>query len=63
MGSDGAEGLAALRRGGALCYAQDEASAAVFGMPRAAIEAGAAELVLAPAAIGEDLGRRALERD
>jgi two-component system chemotaxis response regulator CheB len=63
MGSDGAEGLAALRRGGALCYAQDEASAAVFGMPRAAIEAGAAELVLAPAAIGEDLGRRAREND
>ncbi len=63
MGSDGAEGLAALRRGGALCYAQDEASAAVFGMPRAAIEAGAAEIVLAPAAIGEDLGRRVRERD
>lgn len=63
MGSDGAEGLAALRRSGALCYAQDEASAAVFGMPRAAIEAGAAELVLTPAAIGEDLGRRAREND
>lgn len=62
MGSDGAQGLLALRRVGALCYAQDEGSAAVFGMPRAAIEAGAAELVLTPAAIGADLGRRARER-
>lgn len=61
MGTDGAEGLRALRRAGALCCAQDEASSAVFGMPRAAIELGAAELVLPPAAIGRELARRLRE--
>jgi len=58
MGSDGAEGLAALRRAGALCFAQDEASSAVFGMPRAALELGAAEAALTPRGIGEELARR-----
>lgn len=61
MGTDGAEGLRELRRAGALCFAQDEASSAVFGMPRAAIELGAAELVLAPSAIGGEIARRLRE--
>ncbi len=61
-GPDGAEGLLALRRAGALCLAQDEASSAVFGMPRAALELGAAELVLPPRAIGRELASR-LEGD
>jgi two-component system chemotaxis response regulator CheB len=46
MGRDGADGLSALKRAGALTFAQDEASSAVFGMPRAAIEAGAVDRVL-----------------
>lgn len=41
MGSDGAAGIRALRKVGALTIAQDEQSSAVFGMPRAAAEAGA----------------------
>ncbi|MEO8198184.1 MAG: chemotaxis protein CheB [Thermoanaerobaculia bacterium] len=61
MGIDGAQALSQLRRAGALCCAQDEASSAVFGMPRAAIELGAAELVLAPAAIGREIARRLRE--
>lgn len=52
MGSDGAEGLLAMRRAGAETVAQDEASCVVFGMPREAIRLGAAEQVLGLEAIG-----------
>ncbi len=50
MGRDGAEGLLALRRAGALTFAQDEASSVVFGMPRAALEIKAAD---GPTPLGE----------
>lgn len=46
MGQDGAQGLMALASIGARTIAQDEASCVVFGMPRAAIELGAAGSVL-----------------
>jgi len=47
MGADGADAMLGLRRTGAHTIAQDEASCIVFGMPRQAIEIGAAEEVLA----------------
>lgn len=49
MGTDGADGLGQLRTAGAMTMAQDQASSAVFGMPRAAIERGAAGEVISAA--------------
>lgn len=55
MGSDGAAGLGALRRAGALTIAQDRATSIVWGMPRVAAESGAAKLVLPLDRIGPAL--------
>jgi len=46
MGADGAHGLLEMRQAGAQTIAQDEESCVVFGMPREAIELGAAEKIL-----------------
>jgi two-component system, chemotaxis family, protein-glutamate methylesterase/glutaminase len=46
MGEDGAGGLLAMHQQGATTLAQDEASSAVFGMPRAAYRLGAVTTLL-----------------
>ena len=46
MGRDGAAGLLALRDAGGYTLVQVQASSAVFGMARAAIEAGAVDRIL-----------------
>ena len=46
MGSDGLGGCSAVRQAGGTVLAQDEATSAVWGMPRAVVEAGLAQQVL-----------------
>jgi two-component system chemotaxis response regulator CheB len=45
MGADGADGMVALRRSGALTIAEAEESCVVFGMPKEAIARGGASHV------------------
>lgn len=58
MGRDGALGAAVLAAKGGTLIAQDRASSAVWGMPRAVAEAGLADAVLPPALIAAELGVR-----
>jgi two-component system chemotaxis response regulator CheB len=46
MGSDGTLGLRLLKRHGCFVIAQDEASSVVYGMPKAAAEAGVVDSIL-----------------
>lgn len=57
MGADGANGLKLLRDIGAATIAQDEATSTVYGMPRAAVELGAAQTVLPVHDIAEHLSK------
>jgi len=52
MGADGAQGLLEIRRAGGLTVAQDEATSAVYGMPREAARLGAAQHILPLPEIG-----------
>jgi two-component system chemotaxis response regulator CheB len=55
MGRDGGQGLLAIAQAGGLTLAQDEASSVIFGMPKHAIELGAAQYVLPPTEIAAAL--------
>jgi two-component system chemotaxis response regulator CheB len=46
MGEDGAEGLLAMRRAGAVTITEDESTAVVYGMPATAVKLGASGLAL-----------------
>jgi two-component system chemotaxis response regulator CheB len=48
MGRDGALGMQAIHEAGGYTIAQNEASAPIYGMPRAAVELGVVDDVLAP---------------
>lgn len=53
MGRDGSAGLLAMRKAGAKTIGQDEVTSVVYGMPKAAFEAGAVEQQLPLGAIGQ----------
>ena len=55
MGEDGADGLSLIRTRGGVTIAESEESCAVYGMPRAAVERGAATHVLPLPAIAAAL--------
>jgi two-component system chemotaxis response regulator CheB len=58
MGRDGADGATALRSAGGWVVVQDEKTSVVFGMPKAVIDAGAADDVKPIGSIGEALRKR-----
>jgi two-component system chemotaxis response regulator CheB len=55
MGKDGAEGLLEMKKSGAVTMVQSEASSVIYGMPKAAIEIGAAMQQHSPVGIAEVL--------
>uniref|UniRef100_A0A9E8CN09 Protein-glutamate methylesterase/protein-glutamine glutaminase n=1 Tax=Bosea sp. NBC_00436 TaxID=2969620 RepID=A0A9E8CN09_9HYPH len=55
MGDDGARGLLEMRKAGARTLAQDEESSVVFGMPKEAIELGAAEQVVPLSRVAQEI--------
>lgn len=55
--SDGTLGMAAIKNGGGITFAQDYESAKYDGMPHSAVEAGVADYVLPPARIAQELVR------
>ncbi len=59
MGTDGVDGLRCVRQSGGLVLAQSEESCVVYGMPRAAVDAGLAHIVVGPAELGRQLVRLA----
>ncbi len=61
MGRDGSEGAARLVAAGGSVIAQDEASSAVWGMPRAVVDAGLACAILPPVKIARRIALRAEE--
>jgi two-component system, chemotaxis family, protein-glutamate methylesterase/glutaminase len=55
MGKDGVAGMLKMKARGALTLAQEESGCAVYGMPKAAIESGAAVAALDPVALAREV--------
>ncbi len=59
MGSDGVKGMRVIKEKGGYTIAQNEATSAIYGMPRVAIEANIVDRVLPVTAIAGEILRRA----
>jgi two-component system, chemotaxis family, protein-glutamate methylesterase/glutaminase len=57
MGNDGFKGMKHLKGKGGITLVQDEASSTIYGMPRACIEGGVADVVLPLDHIGFEIAR------
>lgn len=57
MGKDGLEGIRELKRLGGYCLAQDEDSCVVYGMPKAVVDAGFADVIAPLEKISEIINR------
>lgn len=57
MGADGREGIRKLKKDHSICWAQDEASCVVFGMPGAVVEQNLADHVLPLVEMGPQLAQ------
>jgi two-component system chemotaxis response regulator CheB len=62
MGSDGSQGISAIHREGGFTLGQDEASCAVYGMPRVCAEMGILDKVVPLAQIPQEILQAALYR-
>lgn len=62
MGSDGAEGMSAIYRHGGFTLGQDEASCAVYGMPRVCAEMGVLTRIVSLSGIPAQILRATLQR-
>ena len=58
MGEDGVRALGEIRAAGGFTAAQNEATCVVYGMPRKAADAGAAEKILPPEEIAKQITKR-----
>jgi two-component system CheB/CheR fusion protein len=56
-GSDGADGIKAIKNAGGIAIAQDERTAKYASMPRAAIDTGCVDVVLSPEDIAKELSQ------
>ncbi len=62
MGRDGAQGMQAIASAGGITIAQDQSSCIIFGMPKQAIDIGAAQHIMNPREITGKLTRIAQDR-
>ena len=55
MGSDGVEGLRAIREAGGLTLAESEESCVIYGMPKAAVEAGVVDKAVPLSRVADEI--------